>query len=76
MGIVERFSPLAYDWSLYEELFKLISESGLKLHVALSFHSNVNSSSSRKGGVSLRLWIIEIGDNNKDIYYRDKKWVF
>lgn len=101
-GIVERFSPLAYDWSLYKELFKLISESGLKLHVALSFHSNVNSSSSRKGGVSLPLWIIEvcyfamklsivqstllfntlsilfcsltpqIGDNNKDIYYRDK----
>lgn len=27
-GIVERFSPLAYDWSLYEELFKLISDSG------------------------------------------------
>ncbi|KAB2615420.1 inactive beta-amylase 4 [Pyrus ussuriensis x Pyrus communis] len=26
-GIVERFSPLAYDWSLYEELFKLISDS-------------------------------------------------
>nr|XP_028955905.1 inactive beta-amylase 4, chloroplastic-like [Malus domestica] len=33
---------------------------GLKLHVALSFHSNVNSSSSRKGGVTLPLWIIEI----------------
>ncbi|CAN6695477.1 unnamed protein product [Malus baccata var. baccata] len=32
-GIVERFSLLAYDWL------------GLKLHVALSFHSNVNSSS-------------------------------
>ncbi|XP_009346548.2 inactive beta-amylase 4, chloroplastic-like isoform X1 [Pyrus x bretschneideri] len=72
-GIVERFSPLAYDWSLYEELFKLISESGLKLHVALSFHSNVNSSSSRKGGVSLPLWIVEIGDQNKHIYYRDQK---
>ncbi|TQD86187.1 hypothetical protein C1H46_028263 [Malus baccata] len=71
-GIVERFSPLAYDWSLYEGLFKLISNSGLKLHVALSFHSNVNSSSSRKGGVTLPLWIIEIGDQNKHIYYRDQ----
>ena len=59
-GTVERFSPLAYDWSLYEELFKLISDSGLKLHVALPFHSNVNSSSSRKGGVTLPLWIIEV----------------
>ncbi|RXI03297.1 hypothetical protein DVH24_003949 [Malus domestica] len=25
-GIVERFSPLAYDWSLYGELFKLIGD--------------------------------------------------
>ncbi|CAN6560487.1 unnamed protein product [Malus baccata var. baccata] len=71
-GIVERFSPPAYDWSLYEGLFKLISDSGLKLHVALSFHSNVNSSSSRKGCVTLPLWIIEIGDQNKHIYYRDQ----
>nr|XP_028955892.1 inactive beta-amylase 4, chloroplastic-like isoform X2 [Malus domestica] len=71
-GIVERFSPLAYDWSLYEELFNLISDSDLKLHVALSFHSNVNSSSSRKGGVTLPLRIIEIGDQNKHIYYWDQ----
>ncbi|ONI13751.1 hypothetical protein PRUPE_4G243300 [Prunus persica] len=71
-GIVERSSPLAYDWSLYEELFKLVSKSELKLHVALSFHSNMNSSSSKKGGVSLPLWIIEIGDHNKHIYYHDQ----
>ncbi|KAB2615460.1 inactive beta-amylase 4 [Pyrus ussuriensis x Pyrus communis] len=45
---------------------------GLKLHVALSFHSNVNSSSSRKEGVTLPLWIIEIGDQNKHIYYWDQ----
>ncbi|XWS09670.1 hypothetical protein CRYUN_Cryun39dG0009000 [Craigia yunnanensis] len=66
-GIVERFSPFDYNWSLYAELFKLISDSGLKLHVALSFHS-----SNGKGGVSLPLWILEIGDVNKDIYYRDQ----
>lgn len=71
-GIVERFSPFEYNWSLYEELFKLISNSGLKLHVALCFHSNMHSS-SRKEGVTLPLWILEIGDLNKDIYYRDKK---
>ncbi|XP_057982222.1 inactive beta-amylase 4, chloroplastic isoform X3 [Malania oleifera] len=71
-GIVERCSPCTYNWSLYEELFRLISESGLKLHVALSFHSNVHSLSREKGGVSLPLWILEIGDLNKDIYYRDQ----
>ncbi|KAJ7963620.1 Beta-amylase [Quillaja saponaria] len=71
-GIVERFSPLSYNWSLYEELFELISKVGLKLHVALSFHSNMRSSSNGRGGISLPLWILEIGDHNKDIYYRDQ----
>ncbi|XP_038996279.1 inactive beta-amylase 4, chloroplastic-like isoform X2 [Hibiscus syriacus] len=73
-GIVERFSPFDYNWSLYEKLFKLISESGLKLQVALSFHSNIYSSTGN-GGVSLPLWILEIGDLNKDIYYRDRHGV-
>ncbi|CAL5335538.1 unnamed protein product [Camellia sinensis] len=70
-GIVERASPFAYNWSLYEELFKLISESGLKLHVALSFHSNMHLTSGGQGGVRLPLWVLEIGRHNKDIYYQD-----
>ncbi|CAF1698910.1 inactive beta-amylase 4, chloroplastic-like isoform X1 [Brassica napus] len=70
-GIVERFCPLEFKWSLYDELFRLISEAGLKLHVALCFHSNMHLFRG-KGGVSLPLWIREIGDVNKDIYYRDK----
>lgn len=71
-GIVERTSPLAYDWSLYEELFKLISEVGLKLHIALCFHSNIHLSSPEKGLVSLPLWIQKIGSVDRDIYYRDR----
>ncbi|KAD1859329.1 hypothetical protein R6Q59_009601 [Mikania micrantha] len=70
-GVVERFFPHAYNWSLYEQLFKLVSEMGLKLQVALSFHSNVHLS-SRVQGVSLPQWITEIGQHNKDIYYRDQ----
>nr|VDD21365.1 unnamed protein product [Brassica oleracea] len=70
-GIVERFCPLEFKWSLYEELFRLISEAGLKLHVSLCFHSNMHLFGG-KGGISLPLWIREIGDVNKDIYYRDK----
>ncbi|KAJ9568047.1 hypothetical protein OSB04_004013 [Centaurea solstitialis] len=70
-GIVERFFPHAYNWSLYEELFKLVSEMGLKLQVALSFHSNVHLS-SRVQGVSLPQWITEIGRHNKDIYFQDQ----
>ncbi|KAK4546725.1 hypothetical protein RGQ29_032866 [Quercus rubra] len=71
-GIVERFSPVAYDWSLYEQLFQLISQLGLKLHVDLSFHSNRHTSSGGSGDVSLPLWILEIGEHDKDIYYRDQ----
>ncbi|GMH05812.1 hypothetical protein Nepgr_007652 [Nepenthes gracilis] len=71
-GIVEYTSPFVYNWSLYDELFQLISESGLKLHVALSFHSNMHLTSPEKGGVSLPLWIQEIGTLNKDIYYQDQ----
>ncbi|XP_022158210.1 inactive beta-amylase 4, chloroplastic isoform X2 [Momordica charantia] len=71
-GIVERFSPLTYNWSVYEELFKLISESGLKLHAALSFHSDIRLTSRGKEGVSLPQWILEIGSCNKDIYYQDQ----
>ncbi|KAF9589473.1 hypothetical protein IFM89_024235 [Coptis chinensis] len=57
-GIVERCSPFDYNWSVYEQLFKLISGSGLKLHVSLCFHSNEQSFNG-KGGVSLPLWILE-----------------
>ncbi|XP_076959662.1 inactive beta-amylase 4, chloroplastic-like isoform X1 [Bidens hawaiensis] len=70
-GVVERFFPHSYNWSLYEQLFKLVSEMGLKLQVALSFHSNSHLS-SRVQGISLPQWIIEIGQHNKDIYYRDQ----
>lgn len=71
-GIVERSSPSEYNWQVYEELFKLISDSGLKLHVALSFHANMHLTTNGKQGVSLPLWIMEIGRLNNDIYYRDR----
>ncbi|KAK9734945.1 hypothetical protein RND81_04G172900 [Saponaria officinalis] len=70
-GIVERTSPHAYDWSLYEELFKLIFETGLQLHIAFCFHSNNHLSAQQKGFVGLPLWIQKIGVSNKDIYYQD-----
>ncbi|WOH04143.1 hypothetical protein DCAR_0623551 [Daucus carota subsp. sativus] len=70
-GIVEGTSPLAYNWSLYEDLFKLIADVGLKLQVTLSFHSNLHLSQPGRG-VSLPQWIMEIGNINKDIFYRDR----
>ena len=59
-GVVERFSPSEYNWSLYEELFRMVSQSGLKLHVALCFHSNKRLINNALVGVSLPLWIIEV----------------
>lgn len=58
-GVVEGTSPMAYNWSLYEDLFNLISDLGLKLQVALSFHSNQHSSQPGRG-VSLPQWIMEV----------------
>lgn len=60
-GIVECFSPMIYDWSLYKALFRLISDAGLKLHAALSFHSDMRWTVKGKQGVSLPLWIMEVG---------------
>lgn len=58
-GVVEGTSPMAYNWSLYEDLFNLIADIGLKLQVALSFHSNQHSSQPGRG-VSLPQWIMEV----------------
>lgn len=58
-GVVEGTSPLAYNWSVYEDLFNLIADVGLKLQVALSFHSNLHSSQPGRG-VSLPQWIMEV----------------
>ncbi|XP_021740709.1 inactive beta-amylase 4, chloroplastic-like [Chenopodium quinoa] len=75
-GVVEHTSPYSYDWSLYEELFKMVSEAGLKLHIALCFHSNARLSSQHKGSVSLPLWIQKIGAIDRDIFYRDRSGNF
>ncbi|KAH9330641.1 hypothetical protein KI387_002749, partial [Taxus chinensis] len=71
-GVVERISPLKYDWSVYEDLFKMICEAGLKLHIALSFHACLYPFSSPMTNIGLPLWVAEIGNMNKDIYFRDR----
>ncbi|XP_031480153.1 inactive beta-amylase 4, chloroplastic isoform X2 [Nymphaea colorata] len=71
-GLVERSSPFSYNWFMYEELFKLILELGLKLHVALAFHSSVHTSCGTKNHISLPPWVLKIGGINKDVYYRDQ----
>eukprot|EP00252_Welwitschia_mirabilis_P016455 TRINITY_DN3629_c0_g1_i3.p1 TRINITY_DN3629_c0_g1~~TRINITY_DN3629_c0_g1_i3.p1 ORF type:complete len:478 (-),score=96.07 TRINITY_DN3629_c0_g1_i3:204-1637(-) len=75
-GIVERFSPLHYDWSMYEDLFKLVSDADLKLHTVLSFHASLHPCSSSRSKISLPLWVSEIGNSNRDIYYRDRHGFF
>ena len=67
-GVVECFSPMIYDWSLYEALFRLISEAGLKLHAALSFHSDTRWTVKGKEGVSLPLWIMEVGSSMPGLF--------
>lgn len=71
-GVVERASPMQYDWSVYEDIFKMVCEADLKLHVVLSFHACLYPFSSPRANISLPLWVNEIGNLNKDIYYRDR----
>ncbi|KAJ9549694.1 hypothetical protein OSB04_022237 [Centaurea solstitialis] len=69
-GIVESQGPQKYCWSGYRELFNIIHEFELKLQVGLAFHEYEGNDS---GGISIPLpqWVLEIGKENKDIYFTD-----
>ncbi|KAI3727996.1 hypothetical protein L6452_16621 [Arctium lappa] len=69
-GIVESQGPQKYCWSGYRELFNIIHEFELKLQVGLAFHEYEGNDS---GGISIPLpqWVLEIGKENKDIFFTD-----
>lgn len=59
-GVVERKSPLVYDWSVYQDLFKMVAEAGLKLQVVLSFHACAESLMDLGNCIDLPLWVTEV----------------
>lgn len=75
-GVVERKSPLVYDWSVYQDLFKMVAEAGLKLQVVLSFHACAESLMDLGNCIDLPLWVTEIGRFDNSIYYTDRRGYF
>lgn len=68
-GLVERENPQQYDWSGYVKLFHAIREADLKLQVAISFHECVENDMI----ISLPGWVLDIGDENPDIFFTDQE---
>ncbi|CAN6469274.1 unnamed protein product [Victoria cruziana] len=63
-GIVENEEAGKYNWSAYQSLAEIIRDAGLKLRVSVCFHATSN--------ISLPPWIIKIGENDPDIFFRDR----
>lgn len=68
-GVVESEAPKVYNWTGYKELFKMIKRLELKIHALMSFHK----SSQKRKTTSLPSWVVQVGKDNPDIYYTDRK---
>jgi beta-amylase len=68
-GIVEGWTPQKYEWSGYRDLFSIIRDFDLKLQVVMAFHEY----DSDGVVISLPEWIIEIGKENKDIFFTNRQ---
>lgn len=70
-GIVESKGPKQYDWSAYRSLFQLVQECGLKLQAIMSFHQ-CGGNIGDVVNIPLPRWVLEVGENNPDIFYTNK----
>uniref|UniRef100_A0A0D9VBR7 Beta-amylase n=1 Tax=Leersia perrieri TaxID=77586 RepID=A0A0D9VBR7_9ORYZ len=73
-GIVEAWTPHKYEWSGYRDLFGIIKEFKLTVQVVLSFHGSRETGSG--GGamsISLPKWVMEIAQENQDIFFTDRE---
>ncbi|CAG9467221.1 unnamed protein product [Pedinophyceae sp. YPF-701] len=71
-GIVEREEGV-YDFGAYRQLFEMLDRCGLKVQAVMAFHAvggNVGDGDLR---LPLPRWVLDIGDRNPDIFYRDKQ---
>ncbi|KAI7732724.1 hypothetical protein M8C21_001902 [Ambrosia artemisiifolia] len=71
-GIVESQGPQQYCWSGYRELFNIINEFELKVQVGLAFHEH-GGNDSRGIPIPLPQWVLDIGKENKDIFFTDRE---
>ncbi|KAK8915907.1 Beta-amylase 8 [Platanthera zijinensis] len=71
-GFVEGWSPNKYQWSGYRDLFNIIREFKLKMQVVMAFHEYCGKESGDIV-ISLPKWILEIGQDNQDIFFTDRE---
>jgi beta-amylase len=69
-GIVERAHPLVYDFVGYRKLFDCVRAAGLDIQAVMSFHS-AGSNVGDTCQIDLPPWVLEVGEDNPDIFYTD-----
>eukprot|EP01104_Vermistella_antarctica_P004963 TRINITY_DN1536_c0_g1_i1.p1 TRINITY_DN1536_c0_g1~~TRINITY_DN1536_c0_g1_i1.p1 ORF type:complete len:462 (+),score=100.66 TRINITY_DN1536_c0_g1_i1:38-1387(+) len=68
-GMVENSGPQQYNWTAYDDLFKLVDQSGLQLQVTMSFHQcggNVGDDCN----IPLPQWVLSLASGN-NLFYQD-----
>jgi len=71
-GVVERAGPKAYNWSAYLELVNMVDQVGLKIQFVTSFHQ-CGTNVGDQCFIPLPPWVLAIGQQNPNIYYRDRE---
>uniref|UniRef100_A0A7N0V802 Beta-amylase n=1 Tax=Kalanchoe fedtschenkoi TaxID=63787 RepID=A0A7N0V802_KALFE len=71
-GIVENWIPQKYEWMGYKLLFNIIREFKLKLQVVMAFH-DYGIDDSGNVLIPLPQWVLDIGRENPDIFFTDRK---
>ncbi|KAK4798045.1 hypothetical protein SAY86_030371 [Trapa natans] len=65
-GVAEKEANGSYNFSGYLDLVKMVKKAGLKLHISLCFHA------SKQPKISLPEWVTQIGENDPNLYFRDR----
>lgn len=71
-GLVERDTPKKYNWSPYLQLVQMVDQIGIKIQFVTSFHQ-CGTNVGDQCFIPLPRWVLAVGQNNPDIYYRDRE---
>jgi len=71
-GLVEHDGPQQYNWSPYLQLVSIVDQVGLKIQFVTSFHQ-CGTNVGDQCFIPLPPWVLQIGKQNPDIFYRDRE---
>jgi len=72
-GLVEKSSPGQYNWTAYLQMAEIVKSVGIKMQVVMSFHQ-CGTNVGDQCYVPLPDWVLSIGKQNPDIFYRDQTY--